>query len=96
MRQSARLSPHPVYGLPDVANATEHSGAPSAVLPLLVLFIVFAAATVWFVALPAFHNAPRAERSCEVIVLESGSTKCVREPMRGSRAASGKTPSRHG
>jgi len=47
------------------------------VLPLLILVIGLAAATVWFVALPALDKPPRAERSCEVFVLKSGSTRCV-------------------
>lgn len=76
----------PPYGGAGVAVASEHSSAPSPMLPLLILFIGLAVATVWFVALPAFDKQPRAERSCEVVILESGSPACVREPVRGSRA----------
>jgi hypothetical protein len=50
-----------------------------------MLFLGLAAATVWFVALPAFDGPP-ASPSCEVYVLKSGSTVC--KPLAGSRAAS--------
>ena len=83
-RQPARL-PRPVYGLPDGAVASD-SRAPSPVLPLLLLVGVLAAATVWFVALPAFAKPVRAERSCEVMVLESGTTKCVHDATHRSDA----------
>lgn len=87
MRQPDRLSATPAYGLPGVAVASDHSRAlPSGALPLLLLVIALAAATVWYVGLPALDGKPRAERSCEVIVLRSGATRCVREPSRGSRA----------
>jgi hypothetical protein len=66
--------------------AAERSSAPSNVLPLLILVIGLAAATIWFVALPALDKPPRAERSCEVFVLKSGSTKCVPKPKPGARA----------
>jgi hypothetical protein len=56
------------------------------VLALLILVIGLAIATIWFVALPAFGK-PLAKRSCEVVVLESGSTKCVAAPTPASRAA---------
>ena len=52
---------------------------PSGVLPLLILVIGLAVATVWYVALPAFDKAPP-ERSCEVIVLKAGTTRCVPRP----------------
>ena len=54
---------------------------------ILLIVIGLAVATVWFVALPAFERQPHAKRSCEVVVLESGATRCVRDPTRGSRAA---------
>jgi hypothetical protein len=56
------------------------------VLPLLILVLGLAVAAVWFVALPAFDHQHRTERSCEVVVLRSGSSACVRDPTRGSRA----------
>ena len=78
-RQPAHLS-RPVYGLPEGTAPSELSRGPSALLPLLLLFVVLAAASVWFVALPAFAKPVRAERTCEVIVLPTGTTKCVRNP----------------
>jgi hypothetical protein len=79
MRQPASPSPTPAYGLPEGAVASRHSGAPSGLLPLLLLCVALAAAAVWYVALPAFQKTPGATRSCEVIVLSSGTTKCVSE-----------------
>jgi hypothetical protein len=76
----------PAYGGAGVSLANEHSREPSPLLPLLLLVIGLAVATVWFVALPAFHKQPRAERSCEVVVLKTCSTACDRDPTRGSRA----------
>jgi hypothetical protein len=86
----------PAYGLPDPAaneNSNENSSVASSVLPLLILVIGLAVATVWFVALPAF-DPPRAKPSCEVVVLKSGSPACVPEPMPGSQAAPHKSSSR--
>lgn len=88
MRQPNRLSARPVYGFPGVAVADERSdGTRGTVLTLLILVVALAVATVWYVGLPALDGKPRAERSCEVVVLASGATKCVRDPMRGSRTA---------
>ena len=85
LRQPARLSPSPGYGLP-TDDAVTDGGAPSALLPLLLLFAVLAVATVWFVAVPAFAKPAQAERACEVVVLKSGVTKCVKDPTHGKRA----------
>ncbi len=74
------------YGLPDVAVASERSGGPSSVLPLLIIVIGLAAATIWFVALPVFHEPASVGRSCEVYVLPSGTTKCVPYGKPGSWA----------
>ena len=87
MRQPNQLTPRPVYGLPGVAVASEQSSTfRSGVLPLLALVIGLAVAAVWFVGLPALDEPP-AGRSCEVVVLASGSTRCVADPGRASRAA---------
>ena len=56
------------------------------IVPLLLIFVALAAATVWYVGLPAFDKEPQATRTCEVIVLGSGSTKCVRNPVRPAHA----------
>ena len=55
------------------------------VLPLVMLVAALAAATVWFVALPALERSPE-RRTCEVIVLESGTTKCVEDATRSARS----------
>ena len=88
MRQPAQLA-RPAYGLPEATLANEHSGTPSPLIPLLLLCIALAAAAVWFVALPAFAKPAHAARTCEVIVLKSGTTKCVHE--RGSQATPAKS-----
>lgn len=75
----------PVYGVADVSAAAERSRLESSVLPLLALVLGLAAATVWFVALPLLEGPPpRAERACEVVVFEPGSTKCVPKRTAGS------------
>ena len=81
----------PVYGVADVSAASERSNLDSGVLALLALVLGLAAATVWFVALPVLDGPPpRAERTCEVIVLEPGSTKCVPKRTTGSLLAARK------
>lgn len=87
MRHPARLSPGAGFGLPEDMVATEAPRTSSGALPLLLLVVVLAAATVWFVALPALDRSPQPSRACEVVVLRSGTTKCVRDPRRGSQAA---------
>ena len=96
MRQSTQLSATPAYGPPGTVVAVENPRAPSGAIPLLVLVIVLAAAAVWFVGLPALDRPARAERSCEVIVVKYGNTKCVRDPGRASRAAANKATARTG
>lgn len=92
MRQPAQLA-QPSYGLPEAIVANEHSGTPSPLIPLLLLCVALAAAAVWFVALPALTKPAQAARTCEVIVLQSGTTKCVHKP--GPREAASKTPRTH-
>jgi hypothetical protein len=76
------------YGLPEVAVGSERSDGPSGVLPLLVIVIGLAAATIWFVALPVYHSyAASMGPSCEVYVLPSGTTTCVPYGKPGSWAA---------
>lgn len=87
----------------DVVVANERAGAGgsvaptpkehSPVLPLLILVIGLAAAAVWFVALPQLDKPATVQRSCEVIVLKSGKTRCVANPKTGTKAASKKTQS---
>ena len=85
----------------DAGVANERAGAGGAVapttkerspvLPLMALVIGLAAAATWFVALPQLDKPATVQRSCEVIVLESGKTRCVANPKTGSKAASTKT-----
>jgi hypothetical protein len=70
---------------PGVAIANERPSEVSNALPLLILVIGLAAATIGFVAIPVLDKPSRAERSCEVFVLKSGSPRCVPNPMLGSR-----------
>ena len=79
------------YGAAGLVVEDERPRVPSGVVPLLILVVGLAAATIWFVALPALDRAPQAERSCEVIVLKTGFTKCVPTPKPGSPAAHKKT-----
>jgi len=81
-RQPAHLA-QPAYGLPEATLGNERSGAPSPLIPLLLLCVGLAAAAIWFVALPVLTKPAQAARTCEVIVLKSGTTKCVHE--RGSQ-----------
>lgn len=87
MRYPARLSPGAAFGLPEDIVATEAPRAPSGALPLLILVVALAAATIWFVGLPALDRTPTRARSCEVVVLKTGLTKCVRNPQGHARAA---------
>ena len=92
MRQPAQLA-QPAYGLPEATLGNESSGGPSALIPLLLLCVGLAAAAIWFVALPALTKPARAARTCEVIVLASGTTKCVHEA--GPRKAAPATAHKH-
>jgi hypothetical protein len=80
------------YGHSGVAVATDGvSKDRSSVLPLLLLVIGLAAATVWLVALPLLDKPAQAARSCEVYVLPSGTVKCVPTKKSGA-AAKGSKP----
>lgn len=73
------------YGLPEVAVAGTPR-EPSGLLPLLILVIGLAAATIWYVALPVLQTPASMRRSCEVYVMPSGTTKCVPYLQPGSWA----------
>lgn len=64
------------YGLPEVAVAGTPR-EPSGLLPLLILVIGLAAATIWYVALPVLQTPASMRRSCEVYVMPSGTTRCA-------------------
>ena len=59
----------------------------SPVLPLLALVVGLAAAAAWFVGIPQLTKPAPVQRGCEVIVLQSGKTKCVANPQ--ARSANG-------
>ena len=77
-----------VLGMSGVAFGSDpssgHAGDPSPVVPLMILVLGLAVATMWFVALPALDTP--AGRTCEVVFLKSGTTKCIEPPAPGMRA----------
>ena len=90
MRQPTRLKPI-AYGLPEDAmsdgHADDNGAARTGMYLLLALVIALAVATLWYVARPALEQKPAAERSCEVIILASGSPSCVDPRARAAQAA---------
>ena len=65
-----------------VATVEKPTSRPaSPVLPLLALVVGLAAAAAWFVGVPQLTKPAPVERGCEVIVLQSGKTKCVANPQ---------------
>ena len=80
-----------VLGASGGAVARESERGPSPVIPLLIMVLGLAIATIWFVALPALE-APPTGRTCEVVFLKDGTTKCVEKP---AGAAKKHKPSRH-
>ena len=85
------------YGLPEDAMSDGHAhdkGATrSGMYLLFVLVIALAVATLWYVALPALEEKPAAQRSCEVVILPSGSPSCVDPDARAAKAAASKRTS---
>ena len=77
-----------------VPTSDEQGATRSAFVPLLIIVLGLAVASVWFVALPMLDQPARAERSCEVIVLESGKTRCVNNPKTRAKAAHTKAAKR--
>lgn len=92
-RQPARLKPI-AYGLPEDAMsdgpADDHGTVRSGIYLLFALVVALAVATLWYVARPALEQKPTADRSCEVIILASGSPSCVDPQSRAARAAAAK------
>jgi len=66
----------PAATAPQPAPRAERSPA----LLLLALVIGLGGAAIWFVGLPQLDKPAPAQRSCEVIVLQSGKTRCVKNP----------------
>ena len=68
----------PELGVSGVAVADEEPRPNRGVLPLLIVFIGLAVATVWFVVLPALDKPrPPAGPCGTFIVSKSGSARCV-------------------
>jgi hypothetical protein len=84
----------PVYGMPEDADLDDTSRGVGGVFLLFFLVIGLTVVTMWYAILPALHTAPTAQRTCEVVVLKSGSTKCVATPTRASQAATHKSSGR--
>ena len=61
----------------------EESRELSPFLPLMLLVIGLAIATVWFVVLPTFDKSAPG-RTCEVVVLPNEAPRCIEPP--GMRA----------
>jgi hypothetical protein len=66
---------------------------PSPVIPLLIMVLGLAIATIWFVALPALETPPPG-RTCEVVFRKDGTTKCVEKPTRTAKKHKPSRPKR--
>ena len=65
-----------VIGASGGAVERQHQRGPSPVIPLLIMVLGLAIATIWFVALPALETPPPG-RTCEVVFRKDGTTRCV-------------------
>ena len=80
----------PVYGLhsEDAGDEQEDVARRALPVPLLLLFVGLAVATIWFVARPALDESPPAAPPCaKVVVAESGAARCADRATPGSPAA---------
>jgi hypothetical protein len=84
----------PVYGVPEDAPIDDGSRGFGGVFVLFLIVIGLGVVTMWYAVLPALHTAPTAQRSCEVVVLASGATKCVATPTRAPQTAAHKPSGR--
>ncbi len=84
----------PVYGVPEDAAIDDGSRGFGGVFLLFFIVIGLAVVTMWYAVLPALRTAPTVQRSCEVVVLASGATKCVPAPTRASQTATHKPSGR--
>ncbi len=81
-----------VLGASGRAVVREAERAPSPVIPLLIMVLGLAIATVWFVALLPALDTPAPGRTCEVVFRKDGTIRCVEKP---AGAAKKHKPSRH-
>ena len=70
------------------AAAPPVSSGAGSVLAAMVIVLGLAAAAAWFIGVPLLTKPAPVHRGCEVIVLQSGKTKCVKNP-RGAWKANG-------
>ena len=80
----------PELGVSGVVVADEEPRPPNrGVLPLLIVFIGLAVATVWFVVLPALDEPRPPVGPCSTfIVSKSGSARCVDVPTPATQSPS--------
>jgi len=67
------------------APAREQAREPSPVVPLMILVLGLAVVTLWFVVLPTLEKPPPG-RTCEVVFLTNGNTRCIEPPLPGMPA----------
>lgn len=77
-----------------VAHAAAPPVSPGAgsVLAAMAIVLGLAAAAVWLVGIPLLTKPAPVHRGCEVIVLQSGKTKCVKNPRAAWKASGQKNP----
>ena len=65
-------------------RSSARASEPSPVVPLMILVLGLAVATMWFVVLPALEQPPHG-RTCEVVFVDNGTT-CIEPTVAGMRA----------
>ena len=68
-------------------SSSARRSEPSPVVPLMILVLGLAVATMWFVVLPTLEQ-PAPGRTCEVVFLKNGTTNCIEPTVPGMRAIS--------
>ena len=66
-------------------RSSVRASEPSPVVPLMVLVLGLAVATMWFVVLPVLEQPPPG-RTCEVVFVKNGATRCIEPTVAGMRA----------
>ncbi len=69
-----------------IVPAREQAREPSPVVPLMILVLGLAVATMWLVALPPLQKPPPPGRTCEVVFLTNGNTRCIEPRVPAMRA----------
>lgn len=68
------------------------SPGAGSVLAAMAIVLGLAAAATWLVGMPLLTKPAPVHRGCEVIVLQSGKTKCVKNPRAAWKASGQKKP----